>query len=235
MPIFSKYERQKYAQIAYGESLPIELYEGLHDIQSFGRVGNEYDPGIQNNISNISKGASSSACEIVNDISDTGEERVDENLTENGYKAVDCISAYLKEKISTGEKSLIESIMKLSITIHSLPVSRLPSVLFSVGQETAMNRKSKGRIKIKVQPNSQERWVCKIGSRQKPSSGRKLKLRLPAVRTNRPPNLAENVRNNERIANKARAIMKSKSLKRTREEGKATRQTDHITIKRPST
>ena len=31
LPIFSKYERQKYATIAYGESLPIEFYEGLHD------------------------------------------------------------------------------------------------------------------------------------------------------------------------------------------------------------
>ena len=98
---------------------------------------------------------------------------INENLIEKGYKAVDDISAYLKERISTGEKSLIESIIKLSINVPKIPISRLPSVLFSVGKDTALKRKSRGKTKIKVQPDSQKRRVSKIGSQQKQSSEEK--------------------------------------------------------------
>ena len=92
----------------------------------------------------------------------------------------------------------------------------MPSVLFSFGKDTALKKRSKGKTKIKVQPTSQKRRVSKKGSHQKQSSGRKVKLSVAVGKACRVHKLSDNVRNNERIPNKAKLIMKSKSLHKKR-------------------
>ena len=58
---------------------------------------------------------------------------------------------------------------------------------------------------------SQKRRAVFSGSRERQSSGRKLVLKAKKARTRRIHNFAENVRKNERIANKSQSIMASKT------------------------
>ena len=217
LPLLDKYERQKYAKIAYGESLPIEFYKGLHDscfssIEEQNEQRSDSDP-----VSCINAIVSTQHEVLQSELSSIVGNSVYEGLQEKVYKAVKEISAYLKEKIPIGENSLIEIIVNLSITNPKIPVSRLPSILFSVGKDTAIKRRSRGKTKIKVHPGSQRRRVSKIGSRQKQSPGRKLTLPVPVTRPIRPHNFAENVSNNERIPNKAKTATKAKTLRKRKE------------------
>ena len=130
LPLLDKYERQKYDKIAYGESLPIGFYNGLHyncfsSIEEQNKQRSDSDP-----VSCINEIVSVQEEVLQSGLSSIVDNSVYEGLQEKGYKTVKEISAYLKEKISIGENSLIESVVNLSITIPKIPVSRLPSVFF---------------------------------------------------------------------------------------------------------
>ena len=90
-------------------------------------------------------------------------------------------------------------------------------VLFFVVKDAAIKGRSRGKTTIKVQPGSQRRRDSKIGSRQKQSSGRKLTLPVPVIRPIGSHSFAGNVSNNERIPDKAKSAMKSKTLRKRKE------------------
>ena len=103
-------------------------------------------------------------------------------------------------------------VLKFCEKLQDMPLSRLPSCLYEFGADVrGLEKRSKGRPRIKVQVESQKRRAVFSGSRERQSSGRKLVLKAKKARTRRIHNFAENVRKNERIANKSQSIMASKT------------------------
>ena len=220
LPYFSKEERQKYAYIAYGQSLPLDFYEGLHD-----RVMPR-DQILPDNSSNQENDTDRcdfdliteeiSLKEFTNTVAEKDETANDCSSTididEAASAALDRAVDYLKNQISRGERSLGKSIIKFSAKLPNIPVSNLPNCFFEFGKQfDLLSRKSKKRPKITVQVESQKRRKKVNGSRQQQDSGRKVTLKIPIQKSRRKHQISQNIRDNVPVCNKAGIIMASRS------------------------
>ena len=117
---------------------------------------------------------------------------------------------YLKDKLSSGERSLAESVIRFSSKLPNIPVPNLPNCFHEFGNRfDNLSRKSAKRPKIKVQPESRKRRKTGNGSSQRQESGRKLTLKPHVSKIKRRHDISENIRNNLPVSNKPRQIMKS--------------------------
>ena len=137
LPYSEKEERQKYAMIAIGETLPLRSYEGLHEqVAPHGSTnndnrGNELTESTES--SNEEIGSDTEENESHDFITDAGE---DENLIRLKEEAKDALMAnvnFLMEKIDSGEKSLSTGIIKFAKRCKSIPISKLPSSFHEFG------------------------------------------------------------------------------------------------------
>ena len=104
-----------------------------------------------------------------------------------------------------------EGVLKFCDRLKDIPLRRLPSCFYELGADVCgLEKRSKGRPRIKVQVESQKRRAVFSGTRERQSSGRKLALKAKKARTRRLHNFAENVCKNERVANKTQSIIKIK-------------------------
>ena len=126
--------------------------------------------------------------------------------------ALDEATPYRGNKIANEERGLSEGVLKFCDKLKDIPLSRLPSCFYQFGADVCgLEKRSKGRPRIKVQVESQKRSADFSGSREIQSSGRKLVLKAKKTRPRRLHNFVENVCKNERVANKSQSIMASKT------------------------
>ena len=218
LPIFNKEERQKYANIALGECMPLEFYEGLHD-----RIMQREQPitlsAIRADSPNQTLASLESEFEI-NDFVPAEENNIcgkDQEI-ETVINALDDVVSILKNKLNDGERSLATGIMKFAKRVKNMPSSKLPSAFHLFGTDKVVRagvnsqgvlKKSRG--KISVQPGAVQRRKRKCGSRQQQSSGRKVGLSIPVPKKKRAHDFSENVKRNENVPKKAGRTMLSKT------------------------
>ena len=218
LPIFSQEQRQRYAEIAIGSSMPLHYYEGLHDrILEANKIPAIVSP---------SKCPETEAHDIIpNERRQVMRDR--SNLPdlisiEDAEKSISDAMTSLKAKLKCNDQNFLRGVVKFSQRMKTMPVSRLTSVFHTFGTlgvnskritATSIVKHSK-RGKIHVQPEAVKRGKLTAGGRAKQAKGQNVKSNAFKRITGKPKRahqFAENVRHNEPVSKKAGRSMATKT------------------------
>lgn len=224
LPVFSKIQRQMFAKIAIGSSMPLDLYEGLHDRLISGPESvtvSEENLVVAETSGFEERGNRRSALTERNNIPDL--------ITVDECKhAIDDALESVKCKLDVTDQNFLRGILKFSGRVKKMPKSKLTTCFHSFGAAGIYNTRSTAtsivkakRGKIHVQPGAVKRRKFTNGSRSKQPKGQIVKSNPFDKTAEKPKRLhmfAENVRRNEPVAKKAGRTMSTK----TRIHGKET-------------
>ena len=231
IPIFSKNERKRFAEVAIAKSMPMNYYEGLHDqvmmnpsskIVDFPEVAVETTPSqverVTDTFDNI---------DFDSELMRRRSKPVDLVTEEEAVTALTDAFQCLRMRIDEHDQNYLRGIMTFSHRVTHMARSRLSSNLHSFGstqfsslRETAnLVVKRAKRGKIHVQPEAVKRRKTETGSKNKISKGQQVRsnpFSKSFGKTKRLHQFAENVRRNEPVAKKAGRTMTSKNVKSSR-------------------
>eukprot|EP00112_Aurelia_sp_Birch-Aquarium-sp1_P025484 Seg8481.1 transcript_id=Seg8481.1/GoldUCD/mRNA.D3Y31 product="hypothetical protein" protein_id=Seg8481.1/GoldUCD/D3Y31 len=209
LPIFSQEQRQKYAEIAIGSSMPLHYYEGLHDrILEVSKIPAIISPSKYPEIEAHHTVADEER-EVMRDRSNLP----DLISIEEAEKSISDAVTSLKEKLTCNDQNFLRGVVKFSQRMKSMPVSKLTSVFDTFGTlgvnskrvtATSIVKHSK-RGKIHVQPEAVKRGKLTASERAKQAKGQNVKSKAferIAGKPKRAHQFAENVRHNEPVSKK---------------------------------
>ena len=218
LPVFSKLERKRFAEIAIGDSLPDEFYESLHEnTLVLDSVVNDQNISFDNTLTETGP------LILEDQMEKTDREETKRTIAIN---ALDEAFANLRSKIESGDCSLLDGIDKFNCRLKKMSSGQLASALHTFGSQqfrskrvtstvTSLVKRSQ-KYKIGVQPESVKRRTVKKGTKRALRKGRPSKpisceLPVKAPATKRKHEFSHNVCNNEPVAKKAGRSMMSKS------------------------
>ena len=219
LPVFSKVDRKRFAEIAIGASLPDQFYDNLHEnTLAFDTIEDEADMLLK-----VYQSDTETRVTLEDQLDKTGKEEPKRTMALN---ALDEAFTNLRSKVESGDSSLLDGTIKFNCRLKKMSTGQLKSVLHTFGSQqfrskcvtstvTSLVKRSQ-KHKIGVQPESVKRRTVKKGSKRALKKGRPSKpvsCQLPVKDSSRKREheFAHNVRNNEPVAKKAGRSMMSKS------------------------
>ena len=220
LPIFDKFQRKRFAEIAIGTSLPLEFYEGLHSDTTL-----NLEPDINEEISlelltddptDITTPKARNVCFHV----------LPEESESKSIDALEKSFDIIRGKVKGGDKSLHTGIEKFSKRLENMTTGQLTSALHEFGSQRfetikdSSTKKSFARrgqkFKIGVQPEAVKRRVNKNGTKKSLKKGKSSKFTSSCLPTKLPSRkrkhqFVTNVTSNQPVAKKAGRSMVSKT------------------------
>ncbi|XP_066936103.1 uncharacterized protein [Clytia hemisphaerica] len=158
LPRFDKFERQKFAEIAFGKSLESSYYNPLH-ISIMAEDIEDTSENLQRQMQEEESGS-------IDEVNRINVDNTGEKLKEEASSALDNFFTFVKEEIETENTEFNSAIVKFVKRFESFSTSQKVSALHSFGSTFSARR----RTKIKVGPAAVSRRKSHIGSRQKQST-----------------------------------------------------------------
>lgn len=223
LPYLSALERQEYAFIAIGHSMPIEFYEGVHDRIHIDFPVNQ--DSADDEMPQTSTLRSSFERETQQDPQPERPVRgAIEKVTVEECKAeLQKTFAMFEEKMATNSQNVafLQGIAKFCNRAQTFPLTRLSTSLHNFGVQSSTSLKVTAtsvlkkarRGKIYVQPEAVKRRKIEDGSRKSQVKGMRVK-KNPFDKSSmkkRSHNFSENVLQNEAMSKKAGRSMASKT------------------------
>ena len=234
LPFFDKAQRQLFAEIAIGMSLPLENYEGLHDKQTRNLLSDVCvdDAVVLETLPTKNQNGVAEKTGEAGNIMQENHDDHDELVKEAEIEAIESLNeafANIRNKIEGGENSLLTGINKFNARLQKMTTGQLISSLHLFGSQ--MYQSTKGsytvssfvkrsqKFKIGVQPEAVKHRVTKDGSKRSLKKGKASRLvssiipvKVPSQK--RKHQFVVNVANNEPVAKKAGRSMVSKQKNR---------------------
>lgn len=201
LPYFSPAERRRFAEMATGRALALEMYEGIHD--RTGNSGSILDTADAADSVNVDLDGSThpEESDVPSSLASTSEDR-----SQSARQALETAFKTLEAHIDTADVSFHNGLIKFAEQTVKLNPSQLSTALFKFGKMSWSSKQKSSkmilrraqRFKIGVQPSAVARRKSEVKSKRALPLGKSsalLPVRLTAPK--RRHALAENVKKNQ--------------------------------------